>query len=148
RPVVGVVNIDLEAATENGIVVVNARDGYSNSAPEHRMALIMSLSRNIDQSYLSIKDNNWDGTSCVGVELRGKTLGIVGLGRIGAEVAKRAKGMRMNVIAYDPFFSQEKAEAMGINCGTLDEVLAAGDFITVHTPLLKETKHLINKEAF
>lgn len=148
RAGVGVDNIDLEAATENGIVVVNAPDGNTNSAAEHTMAMIMSLSRNIPQAYLSIKEKKWDRKSFVGVELRGKTLGIVGLGRIGAEVAKRAKGMRMNVIAYDPFFSQEKAEAMGINCGTLDEVLAAGDFITVHTPLLKETIHLINKEAF
>ena len=148
RAGVGVDNIDLDAATENGIVVVNAPDGNTNSAAEHTMAMIMSLARNIPQAYLSIKEKKWDRKSYVGVELRGKTLGIVGLGRIGAEVAKRAKGQRMNVIAYDPFFSEEKAEAMGIGYGTLDEVLEAGDFITVHTPLLKETRHIINKDAF
>src|SRR5699024_213416 len=81
-------------------------------------------------------------------ELRDKTLGIVGLGRIGAEVARRAKGQRMKVIAYDPFFTEEQAEAMGIGFGCFEEVIAAGDFITVHTPLLKETRHIINKEAF
>ncbi|MEI3604099.1 phosphoglycerate dehydrogenase [Pseudogracilibacillus sp. SE30717A] len=148
RAGVGVDNIDLDAATENGIIVVNAPDGNTNSAAEHTMAMIMSLARNIPQAYLSIKDKKWDRKSFVGVELRDKTLGIVGLGRIGAEVARRAKGQRMNVIAYDPFFSKEKAEAMGIGYGTLDEVLEAGDFITVHTPLLKETRHIINKEAF
>ncbi len=84
----------------------------------------------------------------MGVELKNKTLGIVGLGRIGAEVATRAKGQRMNVIAYDPFLTEEKAENMGIECGTIEEVLKAADFITVHTPLLKETKHLINQDAF
>src|SRR5690625_38811 len=148
RAGVGVDNIDLEAATENGIVVVNAPDGNTNSAAEHTMAMIMALARNIPQAYLSIKNKKWDRKSYVGVELRDKTLGIVGLGRIGAEVARRAKGQRMKVIAYDPFFSKEKAEAMGIGYGTLDEVLEAGDFITVHTPLLKETRHIINKEAF
>src|SRR5690625_667895 len=148
RAGVGVDNIDLDAATENGIVVVNAPDGNTNSAAEHTMAMIMALARNIPQAYLSIKNKKWDRKSYVGVELRDKTLGIVGLGRIGAEVARRAKGQRMNVIAYDPFFSEEKAEAMGIGYGTLDEVLEAGDFITVHTPLLKETYHIINKEAF
>lgn len=148
RAGVGVDNIDLEAATENGIIVVNAPDGNTNSAAEHTMAMIMSLSRNIPQAYLSIKAKKWDRKSFVGVELRGKTLGIVGLGRIGAEVAKRAKGQRMSVIAYDPFFTEEKAEQMGIKCGSLEEVLAAADFITVHTPLLKETHHIINEAAF
>lgn len=148
RAGVGVDNIDLDAATENGIVVVNAPDGNTNSAAEHTMAMIMSLARNIPQAFLSIKNKEWDRKSYVGVELRDKTLGIVGLGRIGAEVARRAKGQRMNVIAYDPFFSEEKAEAMGIGYGTLDEVLEAADFITVHTPLLKETRHIINAEAF
>lgn len=148
RAGVGVDNIDLNAATENGIVVVNAPDGNTNSAAEHTMAMIMSLARNIPQAFLSIKEKKWDRKSYVGVELRDKTLGIVGLGRIGAEVARRAKGQRMKVIAYDPFFTEEKAEAMGIGYGTLDDVVATADFITVHTPLLKETRHIINKEAF
>src|SRR5699024_4503422 len=145
RAGVGVDNIDLDAATENGIIVVNAPDGNTNSAAEHTMAMIMSLARNIPQAYMSIQDKKWDRKSYVGVELRDKTLGIVGLGRIGAEVARRAKGQRMKVIAYDPFFTEEQAEAMGIGFGSFEEVIAAGDFITVHTPLLKETRHIINK---
>lgn len=148
RAGVGVDNIDLDAATESGIIVVNAPDGNTNSAAEHTMAMIMSLARNIPQAYLSIKEKRWERSAYVGVELKDKTLGIVGLGRIGAEVARRAKGQRMDVIAYDPFFSEEKAEAMGIEYGTLDEVLEKGDFITVHTPLLKDTYHIINEEAF
>lgn len=148
RAGVGVDNIDLEAATENGIIVVNAPDGNTNSAAEHTMAMIMALARNIPQAYLSIKEKRWDRKSFVGVELKDKTLGIVGLGRIGAEVARRAKGQRMNVIAYDPFFTEEKAKALGIEYGTFDEVLEKGDFITVHTPLLKDTYHLINEDAF
>jgi len=148
RAGVGVDNIDLDAATENGIIVVNAPDGNTNSAAEHTMAMLMSLARNIPQAYMSIKEKKWDRKAYVGVELRDKTLGIVGLGRIGGEVARRAKGQRMNVIAYDPFFTKEQAESMGIGFGTIDEVLEAADFITVHTPLLKETRHIINADAF
>src|SRR5699024_5236149 len=148
RAGVGVDNIDLEAATEAGVIVVNAPDGNTNSAAEHTMAMLMSLARKIPQAYYALKQERWDRKSHVGVELKNKTLGIVGLGRIGAEVATRAKGQRMNVIAYDPFLTEEKAENMGIECGTIEEVLKAADFITVHTPLLKETKHLINQDAF
>ncbi|GAB3061272.1 phosphoglycerate dehydrogenase [Virgibacillus ainsalahensis] len=148
RAGVGVDNIDLEAATENGIIVVNAPNGNTNSAAEHTMAMIMSLSRNIPQAYNALKNHQWDRKKYVGVELKNKTLGIIGLGRIGAEVAYRAKGQRMNVVAYDPFFTEEKAEKMGIGYGTLEDVLQQADFITVHTPLLKETKHMLNADAF
>ncbi|SDK22637.1 phosphoglycerate dehydrogenase [Sediminibacillus albus] len=148
RAGVGVDNIDLEAATEHGIIVVNAPDGNTNSAAEHTMAMIMSLARNIPQAYYALKNHKWDRKKYIGVELKNKTLGIVGLGRIGAEVAARAKGQRMNIKAYDPFLTEEKAEKMGIGYGTLQEVLQDADFITVHTPLLKETRHLIDKEAF
>lgn len=148
RAGVGVDNIDLNAATENGIIVVNAPNANTNSAAEHTIAMMMSLSRKIPQAYLSLKGKKWERSKYVGVELKGKTLGIIGLGRIGTEVAYRAKGQRMNVIAYDPFFTKEKAEKMGISYGTLEEVLQTADFITVHTPLLKNTKHLLNKEAF
>ncbi len=148
RAGVGVDNIDLNAATENGIIVVNAPDGNTNSAAEHTIAMLMSLARKIPQAYLSIKNKKWDRKSHVGVELRGKTLGIVGLGRIGEEVARRAKGQRMEVVAYDPFLTEERAETLGLKMGTLDEVLAVGDFITVHTPLLKETRHIIDASAF
>lgn len=148
RAGVGVDNIDLDAATERGIIVVNAPDGNTNSAAEHTIAMLMSLARKIPQAFNSLKNGQWDRKSFIGVELKNKTLGVVGLGRIGAEVAARAKGQRMSVIAYDPFLSEEKAKKMGITLGTVEEVLKVADFITVHTPLLKETKHMINKEAF
>ena len=148
RAGVGVDNIDLDAATENGIIVVNAPNGNTNSAAEHTIAMLMSLSRNIPQAYHALKHKKWDRKKYVGVELKNKTLGVVGLGRIGAEVAFRAKGQRMNVIAYDPFLTKEKADKMGIGYGTLEEVIEQADFITVHTPLMKETRHLINAEAF
>ncbi|MRH44388.1 phosphoglycerate dehydrogenase [Aquibacillus halophilus] len=148
RAGVGVDNIDLDAATEHGVIVVNAPDGNTNSAAEHTMAMLMSLARKIPQAYYALKHQKWDRKSHVGVELKNKTLGVVGLGRIGAEVAARAKGQRMKIIAYDPFLTEEKAEKMGIDYGTVEDVLRKADFITVHTPLLKETKHLINADAF
>lgn len=148
RAGVGVDNIDLEAATELGIVVVNAPDGNTNSAAEHTVAMMMSLARNIPQAFLALKDERWERKQHIGVELKGKTLGIVGMGRIGAEVAYRAKGQRMDVIAYDPFLTKDRADKMGIGYGTLEEVFATSDFLTVHTPLLKETHHMISTEAF
>lgn len=148
RAGVGVDNIDLDAATEHGIIVVNAPDGNTNSAAEHTMAMLMSLARKIPQAFNSLKNQQWDRKSFIGVELKNKTLGIVGLGRIGAEVAARAKGQRMTVIAYDPFLTEDKAKKMGISFGTLDDVLKVADFISIHTPLLKETRHLIDKKAF
>ena len=148
RAGVGVDNIDLHAATERGIIVVNAPDGNTNSAAEHTIAMLMSLARKIPQAFHALKNQKWDRKSYIGVEVKNKTLGVVGLGRIGAEVATRAKGQRMNVIAYDPFLTPEKAEKLGVQFGTIEEVIKAADFITVHTPLLKETRHLINKEAF
>ncbi|NAO99885.1 phosphoglycerate dehydrogenase [Halomonas sp. MG34] len=148
RAGVGVDNIDLNAATERGIIVVNAPNGNTNSAAEHTMAMLMALSRKIPQAYYSLKHQQWDRKKYVGVELKNKTLGIIGLGRIGAEVAYRAKGQRMNIMAYDPFLTKEKADHLGIGYGTVQDVLKEADFITLHTPLLKETKHLLNEEAF
>lgn len=148
RAGVGVDNIDLEAATEHGIIVVNAPDGNTNSAAEHTMAMLGALSRKIPQAFLSLKNGEWDRKSFIGVELKNKMLGVVGLGRIGAEVAKRAKGQRMKVIAYDPFLTEEKAHKLGILKGSLEEVLRVGDFISIHTPLLKETRNLIDEKAF
>ncbi|MET3575621.1 phosphoglycerate dehydrogenase [Bhargavaea ullalensis] len=148
RAGVGVDNIDLEAATERGIIVVNAPDGNTNSAAEHTIAMMTSLARNIPQAHRSLLEGKWDRKAFVGVELKDKTLGIVGLGRIGAEVARRAKGQRMNVIAFDPFLTEERAKEMGISAGTFEEVIRAADFITVHTPLMKETRHLLNAGAF
>src|SRR5690625_5356310 len=104
--------------------------------------MLMALARNIPQAYHSLQNKEWDRKSYVGVELKGKTLGVIGLGRIGSEVSARAIGQRMKVIAYDPFLTDEKAKNMGIDCGTLEEVVKAADFITVHTHLLKETRHI------
>ncbi|WP_028784458.1 phosphoglycerate dehydrogenase [Thalassobacillus devorans] len=148
RAGVGVDNIDLDAATEHGVIVVNAPDGNTISAAEHTMAMLMSLARNIPQAYNLLRKDKWERKAMIGVELKDKTLGIIGLGRIGAEVARRAKGQRMNVIAYDPFLTKEKAEKMGVEYGSVEEVLKTGDFITLHTPLMEETRHMIDREAF
>ncbi len=148
RAGVGVDNIDLGAATEHGIIVVNAPDGNTNSAAEHTMAMLGALARKIPQAFLSLKNGQWDRKSFIGVEIKNKILGIVGLGRIGSEVAKRARGQRMKVIAYDPFLTEEKAHKLGISKGSLKEVLNAADFISIHTPLLKETRNLIDEKAF
>src|SRR5690606_30161959 len=123
RAGVGVDNIDLEAATEHGIIVVNAPDGNTNSAAEHTIAMLMSMARKIPQAFYALRNQNWDRKSYVGVELKNKTLGVIGLGRIGTEVAARAKGQRMNVIAYDPFLTAEKAAKMGVDFGSVEDVL-------------------------
>ena len=148
RAGVGVDNIDLTAATEYGIIVVNAPDGNTNSAAEHTIAMMTSLARHIPQAFNALKNGKWDRKSYVGVELKNKTLGVVGFGRIGVEVAYRAKGSRMNVMAYDPFLSDERAEELGVTKATVEEICREADFITVHTPLLPETKNLINKDKF
>ncbi|MBM7552183.1 phosphoglycerate dehydrogenase [Thalassobacillus pellis] len=147
RAGVGVDNIDLDAATEHGVIVVNAPDGNTISAAEHSMAMLMALARNIPQAYSLLKNDKWERKSMVGVELKDKTLGVIGMGRIGREVALRAKGQRMKVIGYDPFLTEEKAQKLGIDFGTVEDVLKAADFITVHTPLIEETRHLIDREA-
>jgi D-3-phosphoglycerate dehydrogenase len=148
RAGVGVDNIDLSAATEHGIVVINAPDGNTISTAEHTFSMMMALARRIPQAFLKLKDHVWDRKSFVGVELNGKTLGIVGLGRIGSEVAKRAKAFNMKVIAFDPFLTPERAEKMGIEGLPLNDVLKQADFITIHTPLLKETKYMISYKQF
>lgn len=148
RAGVGVDNIDLDAATEQGIIVVNAPNGNTNSAAEHTMAMMMALSRKIPQAYLSLKNKQWDRKKYIGKELKNKTLGIIGFGRIGAEVAYRAKGQRMRIIAYDPFLTEEQASKLGIKKGSLESVYAQADLITIHTPLLKETRYLLNQQAF
>ncbi|RSL32070.1 phosphoglycerate dehydrogenase [Salibacterium salarium] len=146
RAGVGVDNIDVDAATKRGIVVINAPDGNTISTAEHTFAMIMSLARNVPQANASIKGKEWNRKAFQGVELRGKTLGIVGFGRIGSELAKRARSFDMSIIVYDPFLTKERAEKLGIDIGELDEVLGAADVITVHTPLTKDTKGLLNKE--
>lgn len=147
RAGVGVDNIDLEAATKRGIVVINAPDGNTIATCELTFAMMMSTARMIPQAYKKTVGGEWD-RKFIGVELRNKTLGILGMGRIGSEVAKRAKVFGMNVIGYDPFLTEERAEKMGVKLGTVNEIAAQADFITVHTPLTPETRHLISKQQF
>ncbi|WP_026700993.1 phosphoglycerate dehydrogenase [Salibacterium aidingense] len=146
RAGVGVDNIDIDAATKRGIVVINAPDGNTISTAEHTFAMMMSLARNIPQANASIQAGEWNRKAFQGVELRGKTLGIIGFGRIGSELAKRARAFDMSIIVYDPFLTQERAEKLGVELGELDNVLRTADVITVHTPLTKDTKGLLNKE--
>ncbi|SFS91753.1 phosphoglycerate dehydrogenase [Marininema halotolerans] len=148
RAGVGVDNIDIPAATNNGVVVVNAPDGNTISTAEHTFAMLISMARNIPQGYRSTVEGEWNRKAFVGVELNHKTLGIIGLGRIGTELSKRAKAFNMNVLAYDPYLTEERAQKIGVTKATLDDVIASSDFITVHTPLTKETRHLINADAF
>lgn len=143
----GVDNIDMNAATRRGIIVANAPEGNTLAATEHTMAMMLSLARNIPQANTSLKTREWKRSKFVGVELNEKTLGIVGLGRIGREVAKRANAMGMRIVGYDPFISEERAAQIGVEAMSLEELFRVSDVITVHTPLIKETRHVINKES-
>jgi len=147
RAGVGVDNIDVEAATKKGIIVLNAPEGNTIAATEHTIAMMLSLARNIPQAHQSLKNGEWQRSKFIGVEMRGKTLGILGLGRIGSGVAKRALAMEMKIMAYDPFIAADRAKALGIELAELDDVLAAADFITLHLPLTAETKGLIDKQS-
>ncbi len=148
RAGVGVDNIDVNAATERGIIVVNAPEGNTISAAEHTIAMMMALSRNIPQANASLKGKKWDRKKFMGVEVRDKVLGVIGLGRIGAEVARRAAGMEMKILAYDPFISPERAKELGVELTTVEGIVKRADYITVHTPLTKETKNLIDSREF
>lgn len=147
RAGVGVDNIDVNAATIRGIVVMNAPDGNTITTAEHTIALLISLARSIPQASSSLKSGRWDRKKFIGVELQGKTLGVVGLGRIGRVVASRARAMGMMIVAYDPFIAPEHARDLEIELAPLDEVYARADFLTVHTPLTAETRGLIGHEA-
>ncbi|MDP2941040.1 MAG: phosphoglycerate dehydrogenase [Candidatus Omnitrophota bacterium] len=148
RAGVGLDNVDLEAATQKGIIVMNTPAGNTISTAEHTMSMILALSRNIPQAAGSTKKGEWKRSKFMGVELYGKTLGIVGLGRIGSEVARRALSFGMKILAYDPFLSRQVAESLGIEVMELKDVLAGSDYITVHTPLTEETKHMISTPEF
>ncbi len=143
----GVNNIDVGAATRHGIVVMNAAAGNTVTTAEHTFAMLMSLSRQIPQAVASTRSGQWEKTKFLGVELFGKTLGIIGLGRIGSAVAERARAFGMTVLAFDPYFTPEAARDLGIELVPLKQVLAGGDFITVHTPFTEETRDIINREA-
>ncbi|MDD3982402.1 MAG: phosphoglycerate dehydrogenase [Candidatus Omnitrophota bacterium] len=148
RAGVGLDNVDLEAATQKGIIVMNTPAGNTMSTAEHTVSMILSLARNIPQASASVKRGEWKRSKFTGVELYGKTLGIVGLGRIGTEVAKRAFSFGMRILAFDPFLSRQVAEELGIEIVELKELFKRSDFITIHTPLTADTKHLISTEQF
>ncbi len=148
RAGVGVDNIDVKGATERGIVVMNAPDGNTITTAEHTIALLVSMARNVPQAHALLQSGTWDKKKFVGVELNGKTLGVIGLGRIGRHVAKIAKGFGMNIFAYDPFVSVEQAKDLGFEVGSLDDVFKNADFLTIHTPVTDDTRNIIGKDAF
>ena len=146
RAGVGVDNIDIPAATARGIIVINSPGGNTIAATEHTMAMMLAMSRNIPIANETMQKGEWNRKKYVGVELRGKTLGVVGMGRIGSGVAKRALAFEMNVIAYDPYINEERAKALGVKVVTFDELIEQSDFITVHMPLTPDTKGMIGME--
>ncbi|HEX8129574.1 MAG TPA: phosphoglycerate dehydrogenase [Pyrinomonadaceae bacterium] len=148
RAGVGVDNIDVPAATARGIIVMNAPDGNTMTTAEHTLALLLALARRVPQAHASLQDGRWERKKFVGVELRGKTLGVVGLGRIGRVVANRARGFEMKVVAFDPFVAPEQARDMELELAPLEEVCARADFLTVHTPLTAETRGIIGAREF
>jgi D-3-phosphoglycerate dehydrogenase len=143
----GVDNVDKSAATRKNIIVANVPGGNTISAAEHTIALMLSLARNIPEAYKSLKDRRWDRKNFVGTELFGKTLGLLGLGRIGNEVAKRMLAFDMKIIAYDPFVSIELAKNNRIELKTIDEVYAQADYISLHLPLNDATRGIINADT-
>jgi D-3-phosphoglycerate dehydrogenase len=147
RAGIGVDNIDVDAATSRGVLVVNAPQANTISAAEHAFALLLAQVRHIPQADARTRGGNWDRKSFQGVELHGKTLGVIGLGRIGSLVATRAMAFGMKVLAYDPFISAERARRQGAELVDLDKLLASADFITIHLPLTPDTEHLIGKDA-
>ncbi len=148
RAGVGVDNVDVEAATQRGIVVMNTPGGNTISTAELTFAMLMSLARKIPQAHMSMSNKEWNRKAFQGTELFNKTLAILGLGRIGTEVAKRAQAFGMSVLAYDPYLSPSRAKSMQVEIATLDEIYAKADFITVHMPKTDETSGMINKDAF
>jgi len=148
RAGVGIDNVDLDAATERGVVVMNTPGGSTISTAEHTFSMMLAMARNIPQAHASVKDGRWDRKSFLGVELYNKTLGVVGLGRIGGEVARRAIAFGMRVLAHDPFLSLARARNLQVELVELDELFLNADFITVHMPLSEETRGMIGRDAF
>jgi D-3-phosphoglycerate dehydrogenase len=142
----GVDNIDVTAASKKGIIVMNTPGGNTVTTAEHTISLLLSLVRNIPQGTASMKKGEWEKKKFMGTEILNKTLGIIGMGKIGTEVAKRAKGLFMNVIAYDPYIAEEAARKLRVELGSLEDVFKKSDFITLHVPKGPETANIINKE--
>ncbi len=149
RAGVGVDNVDVEAATRRGIVVANAPESTVVSAAEHTIGLLVALARNIPQAHAALKQGRWERKAHGGIELAGKTLGVLGFGRIGQQVARRALGLGMRVVAYDPYVAAERFRELGAERGeTMDDVYHAAEFVTLHLPLTDETRRAIDASAF
>ncbi|MBI3313977.1 MAG: phosphoglycerate dehydrogenase [Candidatus Omnitrophica bacterium] len=148
RAGVGVDNVDLEAATKRGIIVMNTPEGNTISTAEQTFSLLMSLARNIPQAVSSVKAGQWKRQDFLGTELNGKVLGVIGFGRIGREVTKRASAFGMRVVVFDPFISKASVKEYPVEFKDLKSLLKIADFITVHTPLTPETKYILNSETF
>ena len=144
---VGIDRIDVEAATRAGVMVVNAPTGNTIAAAEHTMALMLALLRHVPDADASVRSGEWERARFTGRELRGKTLGIIGLGKIGRAVARRAAGFEMRVIASDPYLTEEQAAEAGAKLVGMAELLHRSDVITVHTPLTAQTRNLIGQRA-
>jgi D-3-phosphoglycerate dehydrogenase len=147
RAGVGVDNVDVDAATRHGIVVANAPESNVVSAAEHTVALLLALARNVPQAHSALVDGRWERSKWGGVEVADKTLGVLGFGRIGRLVARRALGLQMKVVAYDPYVTADRFRELGAESGTFDEVLEQADFLTLHLPLNDETRGAINAAA-
>ncbi|MEE8168424.1 MAG: phosphoglycerate dehydrogenase [Candidatus Hydrothermarchaeales archaeon] len=148
RAGVGVDNIDLDAATGRGIVVVNAPESTSITVAEHTIGLMLGMARKIPFADASLKSRKWEKSKFMGMELRGKTLGVIGLGRIGSEVTRKAHAFGMKIHAYDPYISDKSAKELGVELVEFDELLASSDFVTIHVPLTEQTKKFIGKKEF
>ena len=147
RAGVGIDNVDVEAATKHGVIVMNAPGGNTISTAEHAFSLMLATARYIPQADASMKAGKWDRKTFEGVELHGKTIAILGMGRIGTEVARRATAFGMKVLAYDPYISASKAKSLQVEVvDKVDDILPLADFITVHMPLTEETRHMIGRK--
>lgn len=147
RAGIGVDNVDVPAATARGVVVMNTPFGNSVTTAEHALSMMMALARQIPQASASTHAGKWEKNAFMGVELAGKTLGLIGCGNIGSIVADRAQGLKMKVVVYDPYLSEERARALNIEKLELDELLKRADFISLHTPLTDQTRNLLNKDS-
>ena len=147
RAGIGVDNVDIPAATARGIIVMNTPFGNSITTAEHAITLMLSLARQIPEADASTRAGKWEKNKFLGVEIFGKTLGVIGCGNIGSIVADRALGMKMKVVAYDPFLSAERALDLGVEKVELEELLRRADFITLHTPLTDKTRNIINADS-
>ncbi|QSX00679.1 phosphoglycerate dehydrogenase [Haloterrigena alkaliphila] len=146
RAGIGVDNIDIEAATDEGVIVANAPEGNVRAAAEHTVAMTFAAARSIPQAHIRLKNGEWAKSDYLGAELDGKTLGVIGLGRVGQEVAKKLDSLGMDIVAFDPYISEERAERIGAELVEFEPCLERADFLTIHTPLTPETEGMIGAE--